>query len=263
MPSRKIIDDLTAEQEALLPAYREKWRSICVSTEPIDRQKVAEVVKAAYLASDYPEPEILFYSSPLAAIQQVIQIENYRASFGKKIGIRFNKRVVDHIQSGLFQQLESRFQIKLRNQVQYPDFPHYPTQGKPLRSYFPHSISWHVGNQIITDFEKLMPELELADLTYFTDVLERPADRAVWSCFMDFCISVLGLHHDRKKWQAYQQLIQHSGFLFKYEKVCIACDRPCKLRFDSDNHLHAQDEPALQFADGYSVYATHGELGEL
>jgi hypothetical protein len=27
MPSRKIIADLTAEQEALLPAYQEKWRS--------------------------------------------------------------------------------------------------------------------------------------------------------------------------------------------------------------------------------------------
>jgi hypothetical protein len=115
MPSRKIIADLTAEQEALLPAYREKWRSVCVSTEPIDRQKVAEVVKAAYLIGDYPEPEIWFYSSPFAAIQQVIQTKNYQADFGSKIRTRFNKRVLDHVESGLIQQLDRPLQIKLRN----------------------------------------------------------------------------------------------------------------------------------------------------
>ncbi|MBD1888070.1 hypothetical protein [Coleofasciculus sp. FACHB-SPT9] len=41
------IDKLTP-QEALIPVYRQKWRAIALSTEPIDRQKTAEVVKAAY-----------------------------------------------------------------------------------------------------------------------------------------------------------------------------------------------------------------------
>jgi len=74
----------------------------------------------------------------------------------------------------------------------------------------------------------------------------------------DFCISVLKLQHDRQKWQVLQELMQHSGFIFQFEKVCIACDRPCKLSFDQENHLHAEGEPAMQFADGYSVYACHG-----
>jgi hypothetical protein len=143
--------------------------------------------------------------------------------------------------------------------VQFPEFPHYSTQEKPIRSYFPNASSIYprIERQLIADFEKLEPGLELADLKYFTESLERPADGAVWGCFSDFCISVLGLHHDPQKWQALQQLIQHCGFLFKYENVCVACDRPSKLRFDSGNFLHAEDEPALQFADGYSVYATH------
>ncbi|MEH1839447.1 MAG: DUF6745 domain-containing protein [Nostoc sp.] len=41
-------------------------------------------------------------------------------------------------------------------------------------------------------------------------------------------------------------------------KVCIVCDRPCKLSFDEENMLHAEGEPALQFPDDYSVYACHG-----
>ncbi|MEW5856259.1 MAG: hypothetical protein AB1861_02560 [Cyanobacteriota bacterium] len=35
------IDKLTP-QEALIPVYRQKWRAIALSTEPIDRQKAAE-----------------------------------------------------------------------------------------------------------------------------------------------------------------------------------------------------------------------------
>ncbi|WP_308189066.1 DUF6745 domain-containing protein [Nostoc mirabile] len=55
-----------------------------------------------------------------------------------------------------------------------------------------------------------------------------------------------------------QNFMQHCGFVFQFEKVCIVCDRPCKLSFDQQNMLHAEGEPALQFPDGYSVYACHG-----
>ena len=40
---------------------------------------------------------------------------------------------------------------------------------------------------------------------------------------------------------------------------CIKHDRPFKLSFDAENLLHADAEPALQFADGYSVFANHGQ----
>ena len=67
------------------------------------------------------------------------------------------------------------------------------------------------------------------------------------------------LHHDKKKWQVIQHLIQNCGLLFQYENVCIACSRPSKLSFDDENLLHADGEPALQFIDGYGIYANHGK----
>jgi hypothetical protein len=42
------IDKLTPEQEALIPVYRQKWRAIALSTEPIDHQKAAEALKVVY-----------------------------------------------------------------------------------------------------------------------------------------------------------------------------------------------------------------------
>ncbi|NEQ23063.1 MAG: hypothetical protein F6K28_28700, partial [Microcoleus sp. SIO2G3] len=43
-----LIETLTPEQEALIPVIREKWRQIALSTEPINRQKATQAIKAAY-----------------------------------------------------------------------------------------------------------------------------------------------------------------------------------------------------------------------
>lgn len=62
------IEKVTPEQEALIPVYREKWRAIALSTEPIARQKASLAVKAAYATIGKKEPEILFFDSPYAVL---------------------------------------------------------------------------------------------------------------------------------------------------------------------------------------------------
>jgi hypothetical protein len=41
---------------------------------------------------------------------------------------------------------------------------------------------------------------------------------------------------------------------------CWICERPTKLLLDSENRLHAEDEPAIEYADGFNVWAHHGVL---
>ncbi|WP_199338650.1 MULTISPECIES: hypothetical protein [Nostoc] len=77
---RHIITELTEEQEAMIAIYRDKWRRIAISTEPINHEKVAAVIKAAYAVSNYPEPEILFYSNPMIAIQKVLAVVSKMAN---------------------------------------------------------------------------------------------------------------------------------------------------------------------------------------
>lgn len=44
----------------------------------------------------------------------------------------------------------------------------------------------------------------------------------------------------------------------RFKEVCLICDRPTKLFFDNQNRLHAQGKPAIQYADGFSLYSYHG-----
>lgn len=76
--------------------------------------------------------------------------------------------------------------------------------------------------------------------------------------YYDFYISILNLEYDINNWKVYQSLVKDCGWIFPYENVCIICDRPLQLRFDHQNRLHAEGEPAIEFTDGYSLYSYHG-----
>lgn len=55
-----------------------------------------------------------------------------------------------------------------------------------------------------------------------------------------------------------QSIVRECGWIFPYENVCIVCNRPIKLSLDHEQRLHAEGEPAIQFADGFSVWAERG-----
>jgi internalin A len=68
-------------------------------------------------------------------------------------------------------------------------------------------------------------------------------------------ISSLGLNLSEKAQEILRSqklLFEHCGLIFPFEKICVVCDRPRHLRFDSQNRLHAEGEPAIEFADGWN-----------
>ncbi|MEH2168643.1 MAG: hypothetical protein V7K41_18700 [Nostoc sp.] len=87
-----LIENLTPEQETLIPVYRDKWRAIALSTERIDRQKAAEAVRVAYAAIGKKEPEIIFCDSSYAGLQILIQ---------KQLELDINKELINFLFSTL------------------------------------------------------------------------------------------------------------------------------------------------------------------
>lgn len=54
------------------------------------------------------------------------------------------------------------------------------------------------------------------------------------------------------------QVAENVGWWWPFEKVCILTERPILLFRDAANRLHSTDGPALQYRDGFGVYAVHG-----
>lgn len=79
----KKIDKLTAEQEALMPAYRDKWIGIGLSTDPLpDNKEVIEsTIRTLYRNAMLQEPKSFHYvSSPRAAVDYIKNTLHHPAS---------------------------------------------------------------------------------------------------------------------------------------------------------------------------------------
>ncbi len=57
---------------------------------------------------------------------------------------------------------------------------------------------------------------------------------------------------------ALQGLVRECGLVVQLENICLVCDRPQVLRFNSRHRLHAEGTPAIEYADGYGIYVYEG-----
>ncbi|BAZ50818.1 hypothetical protein NIES4103_34350 [Nostoc sp. NIES-4103] len=246
-----LIDKFTPQQEALIPVYWEKWRKIALSTKRIDQHKAAEAVKAAYIAIDYEQPEIIFQDSPYAACNWMLKrlspefLESYLHE-PNSLGSLFPAHFFQQLSTNLNQELAFQLHTKLNNSF-------YHVVEDPLN----HELFNDLLDKISTQLTK-----QLDDNSWWFEIqlneCFKPEGYIHWMAGFDFCISVLNIVYPQQEWQVFQSLIQECGWLFAYEDICIVCDRPLHLRFDHQNRLHAEGEPAIEFTDGYSLYSYHG-----
>ena len=220
--SQTKIDKLTPEQEAQIPVIRQKWKAITLSTERIDHQKATVAVKAAYRALNLNEPEILFFDSPLAAV-------NFLESQPKSA---LGKALMSEQLNQLIEQVDCQ-------------------------------INWETDSELPDQIESL-PSLKRCQLgqELKSNLKCQQKGEPVYDCIhagvcacvssqLDFCISVLNVAHDQSAWSAYKLLMNEGGYIFTFEKMCLVCDRPIKHSIDSEERLHAEAEPAIEFSDGF------------
>lgn len=235
----KNIRGIESEQQALISVYQDKWKAIARSTNRINREKVAKGVKSAYVVLGQEEPKIHFFDSPNAALnasqEQLweelggqLRTTDWSCILEELINLIMDEIVVlidllwNHLWADLWNQFWSQLSSELREQLGL-------MQGATYREEPPYRECIEVEN---------------------------------WACYgsyFDFCISVLGCNPDIKNWGIFQSLASESYWLYPYQGVCLVCDRPTKISFDGEDHIHAENEPAIQFADGFSVYVHHGK----
>ncbi|WP_199332888.1 hypothetical protein [Nostoc sp. FACHB-190] len=110
-----LIEKLTPEQEALIPVYREKWRQIALSTERIDREKAADAVNAVYKILGCDEPQIVFFDSPYAALEEfIVQLE--KSIFNQEAYIIEEKILVSQRKEIRFQIISKKLAILLKQE---------------------------------------------------------------------------------------------------------------------------------------------------
>jgi internalin A len=201
------------------------WKSIANSTEQVDRTRAAAAIEFAYAAIGKTCKKIIFCSSPHSAITQL-----------KNLKFPTNK-------TDFFQLIDRQLILACR-----------PFDCIICNGLYSSSIRWEreLEQELKRDFSDYWQYLNsIATGRYLLKTI----------CMADFCASVIRitLNPDAQKaLECLKQLLVECGWIFAFEDVCYACDRPLKISLDSEDRLHAEGESAIEFADGYKIYSYHG-----
>ena len=74
----------------------------------------------------------------------------------------------------------------------------------------------------------------------------------------DFYIEGLNCECNQEIWNILKPLAEECPYILSFTNFCVVIDRPLELHLNKTNHLHAEGKPAVVFADGFNIYAYHG-----
>ncbi len=241
--SENQISKLTPEQEALIPIYREKWTKIALSTERIDKNKAREAVKEAYAHIGEKEPEILFFKSPIEILEELQRWKRKNILF-KPI----NKiwKFLINLHDNIITELEDKF-------GEYIDDEIYLQLSEPINL-----CCEQIWGAISSTFTK-----DLFSLFYDLGNDCKFNDETIHASFLDYYLNVLNISIsdiNKSQWKIYQSLVLYCGWIIFGKSVCLVSERPLTLFLDNENLLHAEDKPAIEYADDIKAYAYHGTI---
>jgi internalin A len=231
-------------------------KRLTLSTRPIDAPKATEAVKVAYAAIGLEEPEVIVCSSPRDAFLQIFNLPKGDHSpnwsnegHGNRLGNKLHWKWMSMLPS------------IVRNFTS-PAVREYGLRSMTMESEAD-SILSSLMYELVEKYdrsERMMGKVFPAHLFHLSSP-ESPTTLFKEIYLTEFCISSLGVNISEKEQEivrSQKQLFEHCGWIFSFEKFCAVCDRPRHLRFDSQNRLHAEGEPAIEFADGWNFYYYHG-----
>lgn len=242
--------NISAEQMADILADREEWMRTARMTERCDRPAAEEAIRAVYHAAELEEPKIvLWFDSPFSGA--------YAAAMLSKLG-KTRPQVRDEFQMGDID--AARLQLWEQLLV-------------PLREDFDSSICDSLREQFIAQSRNLTwdemtgwldqifgtPSDDQADWNV-TKVLNGSLSiwyEAYWLCFYRNAFKIAEIP-EPEKLTTLIEATKTTGWWWPMRNIVVATDRPTILSVDSQGQLHNTGKPAIQYADGYSLWAWHG-----
>ena len=253
----KLITELTPEQEAMLPAFREKWRAIGLNTDPIDRQKAERSIKNLYKIAGEDEPIVLFFDSPAACLIS-------RALLQKTELFVAEDQLVNQLRGQLWNQLMHQFWDQLGGQP-------WDQLWNQLRV----QLEGELGGQLVSKLRDQLRDQFRGQLEdQFRGQLEDQLRGRLWKvhdslwfiggwdnfwlAFYKFGQEIGVAYKNQDHLDAYTDYATEAGVMYAYKGIAFASDRAEKLSFDDERRLHCENDYAMKFRDGYGLCSWHG-----
>ena len=265
----KKITKLTPEQEAELPAFRQRYLDIACGGGRIDRPALQAAIADAYAVIGKPAPALFIFDSPASCmlalkIFKMPEKAQLWAQLGDQLGdqlggqlwaqlgAQLRGQLGDHLGAQLWAQLRDQLWAQLGDQLGDQLWDQLWDQlGGQLRGQLRDQLGAQLRAQLWD---------QLGDQNIFDGNCLWGSQGLFWVAWGRFAASIgVILQPKTATHLDIMELIStQCEWWWPYENFVIASERPTTVRFDDQRRLHRENGPAIEYADGYAVWSWHG-----
>jgi len=267
-----MIKSLTKEQEAKLPEFRDKWLKIGLATGPVNRKAAEEAIDLIYKVGGLEPPKIkIWLRSPLegcigAAILNQVW-DQVRSQVKDQVRNQVWGQVRDQVGNQVENQVRNQVEDQVRNQVVGQVWDQVEDQvWEQVREQVLSQVWDQVGSQVGTQVwgqvvgqarNQVIGQVrrQVKDQVYKCGY---GAHDANWLGFYDFFSSPDLLEKTTKPLKPMQDLAHNCGWWWPFEGAVILTEHPISITRDEEFRLHHDSKMALEYPDGWGIWAWHG-----
>ena len=291
------IEQYSPGQLDMINQVRQKWEAVDFLTGASDRQVSERAVDEVYKAAGYPEPEFkIWFDSPFAGTlaylfldqkadclwirNKEVVIEKYLGNEMKrtlkgikgKVGpfhygeivVRSHQKIKKSIrdefeEDGWFCCLSGKTDFEPTSPVSpfddeedvFEDIVSLLT--RVIRSH----TSNHVGDLVFSKIESEIGRKAGRGLRKMLNQASNGPSQAAHLAILDYFLLAFGL----MSWSGTKEMLtlgQSSGWWWPFENAVILTERPIRITRDHAGRLHNESLKAVEYPDGWGVYALHG-----
>ncbi len=246
------IRRLSPEQKASIEGHRKRWAGMRASTAPADRELAGLGIAAAYEAAGWHPPRhVVWCSSPM----QMAVLWSRAAH--DRVGPNLMTSIADLVRNRAAAAIQRRVSGAVLAAVDELSQPVVAdTLGDTLRDAVirsSHAVRprWPKRQRWLSWLSHGRPWLHLQDAGC------SPRSHS-WLERHDYFRSVCGLMEETEPLRGLLLIAAHADWIIPHKYTCWISEPPQIVWTDARGRLHSAEGPALQYRDGWTVYAWKG-----
>jgi hypothetical protein len=232
-----FLRELTQEEIALMPSYRQLWYQTAFSTAKLNYKQVQEAIQSIYEIFGLGMPSIHFCNNLHTLIEKSRRF--FQQPYFCEDGSVFPSQLmaqIHELQMSFFDSI-GYWDMALTSQLDY-------INGQEVEHYISTYLQQTLLNNLPTCFQGyemyvywVFPKIWYASEASLYDFHFSSVQRTLFKAYDDVA------------WQAYRQLVQASSWFTAFESNCFMCERPIDFLFDCEDTFPS----SILFVDGEQV----------
>ena len=235
-----MITKLTKAQISRFPEFIKKWTDIGLCTLPADRLRAEHGIRLAYETAKLKAPlKIVWTTSPLAQGLTRAIVLDAKGKVGKGVRDSVRDSVGDSVRDSVRDRVGASVWDSVRDSVRDSVWANV---GDSVGASVRDSVRDSVGDSVWTS---------VGDSGY-------GQHDASWIAFYDFFRKVCLLESRTEELNGLTEITESAGWYLPHEHICWITERHRRVCRNSRGQLHSHDGMAVEYPDGWGVWAWNG-----